>query len=446
MLWNNKVIWSEGMFLQPQHLQQHDRYLERLIEGRTRPVTGYFWGFAALAVDEAALALGKVAITAARGILPDGTPFDFPAEDAAPTPLDFPADTKDEVVVLAVPLRRVGNLEVDLEGTDEARLTRYVSADVNVTDNTINAEQPAIVQVANLRLKLMLRRDVTDAYATIGVVKITERRADNQLVLDKAYISPSLTLASNGLLTGFAREIHGLLHQRGEALSVRLSQPGRGGVAEIADFLLLQTVNRFEPVFKHLNDAAPALHPEHLFSQCLMLAGDLCTFSKENRRPGDYPAYVQDDKQFCFAPLINDLRRSLSMVMEQSAIPIELQDRKYGVRVAVVSDHELLRSAAFVLAVNAQMAGDVLRSRFPLQTKIGPVERIRDLVNLQLPGITLRNLPVAPRQIPYHAGFNYFELERNGDLWKQLQQSGGLAMHIAGEFPGLELEFWAIRG
>jgi type VI secretion system protein ImpJ len=30
-------------------------------------------------------------------------------------------------------------------------------------------------------------------------------------------------------------------------------------------------------------------------------------------------------------------------------------------------------------------------------------------------------------------------------MWKQLETSGGLAMHIAGEFPGLELELWAIR-
>jgi type VI secretion system protein ImpJ len=30
-------------------------------------------------------------------------------------------------------------------------------------------------------------------------------------------------------------------------------------------------------------------------------------------------------------------------------------------------------------------------------------------------------------------------------MWKQLETSGGLAMHIAGDFPGLELEFWAIR-
>jgi type VI secretion system protein ImpJ len=55
-------------------------------------------------------------------------------------------------------------------------------------------------------------------------------------------------------------------------------------------------------------------------------------------------------------------------------------------------------------------------------------------------------MPVAPPGIPYHAGFAYFELETRGsDLWKQLETSGGLAIHIAGDFPGLELELWAVR-
>ena len=66
-------------------------------------------------------------------------------------------------------------------------------------------------------------------------------------------------------------------------------------------------------------------------------------------------------------------------------------------------------------------------------------------VNVQLPGIPLKPLAVAPRQLPYHAGFTYFELERNSDYWKELRKSGGFAMHVGGDFPGLELELWAIR-
>ena len=92
------------------------------------------------------------------------------------------------------------------------------------------------------------------------------------------------------------------------------------------------------------------------------------------------------------------------------------------------------------------MPTEDLRQSLPLQIKIGTVEKIRDLVNLQLPGISLRALPVAPRQIPYHAGLVYFELDRSGDAWKELAASGGFALHLSGEFPGIKLELWAIRG
>jgi len=50
-----------------------------------------------------------------------------------------------------------------------------------------------------------------------------------------------------------------------------------------------------------------------------------------------------------------------------------------------------------------------------------------------------------PRQLPYHAGFVYFELDQSNKLWPDLRNSGAIAMHVAGQFPGLALEFWAIR-
>jgi type VI secretion system protein ImpJ len=442
MSWESKVIWSEGMFLQPQHFQQHDRWLERLIEARARPTTPYAWGFTVLELDEAALAMGKVALAAASGLLPDGTPFDFPATHVAPVPLDIPPGMRDGLIVLAVPLNRRGARETEPGDAEPGSLARFDVANVDVPDVTDAGSAP--IQVGQLRLRLLPATTGTDAYACIGVVRVIERRADNTLVLDRAYIPPTLATRSSRALTSHCEELYGLLHQRGEELAGQLGQPGHGGVAEIADFLLLQTVNRYQPVFAHLVQVAP-LHPERLFTAMLALAGDLATFSRDNRRVPNYREYRHDDLEQSFAPLMADLRAALSMVLHRSAVAIPLQDKKYGVRIAVLPDRTLLKSASFVLAVNAQMPSETLRARFPGHVKIGPVERLRDLVNLALPGIGLRSMPVAPRQIPYHAGFNYFELERSGELWAQLERSGGLAMHIAGEFPGLELEFWGIK-
>jgi type VI secretion system protein ImpJ len=444
MTWHNKVMWTEGMFLQPQHFQQNDRYLAQLIAARFNAVTGHGWGFSTLAVDEAALLQGKLALQGAQGVLPDGTAFAVPAHDPAPPALDVPADVRDELVVLAVALARPGVAESDVEDESPAMPPRYHASEIEVGDSQAASLRNAPIQIGRLNLRLLLARDANEGFSHVAVARIVERRADGRVVLDAQYIPPTLHAVENLQLDGFLREVHGMVHQRAEALAARLAQPGRAGVGEIADFLLLQVCNRIEPLLAHLRQL-PVLHPEHLYATLVSLAGDLSTF-REKRRPPDYPAYRHDDLATCFRAVISDLRQSLSMVLEQTAIPIELQDRKYGVRVAIIPDVELQRSAQFVLAVNAQIASEALRARFPAQTKIGPAERIRDLVNLQLPGVPVRPLPVAPRQIPYHAGFSYFELETRGnELWRQLESSGGLAMHIAGDFPGLELEFWAIR-
>ena len=100
MTWHNKVIWTEGMFLQPQHFQQHDRFLARQAHLRFSITQPYGWGFMSLALDAASLTLGKIAIAGAHGVLPDGLVFDIPGQDAAPPALDVPADARDELVVL----------------------------------------------------------------------------------------------------------------------------------------------------------------------------------------------------------------------------------------------------------------------------------------------------------------------------------------------------------
>lgn len=442
MAWQSKVVWSEGMLLQPQHLQQHDRYLETQLEARVGALRPYAWGLARLEIDQQQLALGKLALRALGGVLPDGTPIGAPGDDDLPLPIDIPLDARDLTVVLALPTRRHGAFEVDdRPGLDN--LARHRSADHEAWDSN-GLDSSAQMSVGKLRLRLALASEVADAWVTLGVARIVERRADNRVVLDPAYCPPVLEVRAAPALGSFLDELLGLLHQRGEALAARLVQPAAAGAAEIADFLLLQLLNSSQPLVAHLAGMT-GLHPETLYRELVRLAGELSTFTRTDKRPPPYPIYRHDALEQSFAPLMLDLRRSLSTVMDPHAVPIALEERQFGIRVAVLPDRSLLRAATFVLAVQAQMAPETLRSSFPPQVKIGSVETIRDLVNLQLPGIALRPLPVAPRQLPFLAGYTYFELDRGSDYWQQLASSAGFAMHIAGSFPGLQMQFWAIR-
>ena len=441
MSWRAKVVWSSGMFLQPHHFQQETRYIERLVDARTRCVTPFAWGFSELEIDEGLLSLGKLGLTRAAGLLPDGTPFSMPLLDPLPPPIEVPADVKGELIYLALPLQRQGLNEVDFSGTDE--LCRFEAAEENVRDNTDASDEPATIQTGRLRMRFVRAKEATEAYALLGIAFVAERRSDGQVTLERSYIPPQVAIEATAQLSASASLLHGLILQRAQALAGRMGQLGHG-VSELADFLMLQTLNRNEPIFSQ-HTAVPNAHPKELHRDCLRLAGDLATLASSTRRPPEFPPYRHDDLNACFAPVFAELRRMLTAVLEQNALQIELVDRTHGVRTAVVNDLELVRTGSFVLAVNAQVPGEQLRQRFPAQTKIGPVDKIRDLVNLQLPGIGLRSLPVAPRQLPFHAGYFYFELDRSGELWRAVSTNGHVAMHIAGDFPGLELELWAIR-
>ncbi len=440
---NSKVVWSEGMFLNPHHFQQQERYLEGLVDGRISSIGAYGWGFEEFDIDQKMLGLGKISMLQGKGVMPDGTPFDFPATDQPPPVIDLAEGTQDAIVYLCLPVSRQGTVNFAAEGSTQS-LARYVSVEQEVRDVSNDSGDTVTIDVGNLNLRLLLETDDLSGYVCIGMLRIAEMRDDKNVALDDTYIPTCLDCKKSVQLSGFLSEIISLLHSRGEAIAGRLADASRGATAEVADYMLLQLINRYEPNARHMAQVN-GLHPVDLFAQIVQMVGELSTFIASSKRAEIFPAYLHDDLQASFAPVITTLRNSFSVVHEQTAIALELVDKKYGIRVAEIVDRSLIGTATFVLAAKADVTEETIRNHLPAQIKIGPVERIRQLVNAAMPGVALKPLPVAPRQIPFHTGYSYFQLEPKSDFWNELKHSGGFAIHVGGDFPGLILEFWAIR-
>lgn len=492
---HHRVIWTQGLFLQPQHFQQQARHQDAQLDARIRAAQPLAWGFEQLQIDEAQLALGRIALLQARGVMPDGTAFDMPGHDRLPPALELPPDIGGDLIVLALPLARSGVDEVDWReawppdaaarvagaeggtaaggpgghGGAVAGLSggpsgaafgaaglqamaapvgagpcRYEVVEATLADATAAADEPEPVQLAAPRLRLLRARDAAQGWAALGLLRVLERRADGTLVLDRGWIAPQLRLDASAALAQLALRIHTAVRQRARTLAAQMGQLGTG-VSEVAEFLMLQTLNRHEPGLRQIA-AAPSVHPWQLHQALLPLAGELATFDADGQRlPRDYPAYRHDDLQASFAPLEAHLSEMLSAVIQRQSEPIELRLHKSGVRSGVVQDPDLLRQASFVLAVRAQVPAEQLRSQFAALAKLAPSDRLVELVRHNLPAIGLRNLPVMPRQLPLHAGSHYFEVDRHGELWQQIARSGQLALHVPDQFPGLEVELWAIR-
>ncbi|MFC4729756.1 type VI secretion system baseplate subunit TssK [Coralloluteibacterium thermophilus] len=445
MTQNNKIVWSEGLFLRPQHMQQQERYLERFVGLRADALRPYPWGLSELEFEPDLLAVGKLGLRRARGVFADGTPFSMPDDDPLPAPLEVDVNCRDQVVYLTLPLRSPSQPESAWPDAPADRLYRFRVRETGATDASGSTEESVPLEVGGMSARLLPQSQPLEGLTRIPVARIVECRADNRVLLDDAFVPTALACQAAPRVATFLVELLGLLHQRGEALANRVALTDRGGAAEIADFLLLQVVNRWQPVVAHWA-AAPLLHPEDLYRAFAALAGELATFTAPGKRLPALPPYRHEALQESFEPLFAALRGSLSAVLEQTALPIPVQKRKFGVWVAVVPDPGLVDSAAFVLAAKAEMPTEELRRQLPPQAKIGPVEKIRDLVNLQLPGVGLNPMAVAPRQIPYHAGYVYFEFDTQSPLWRELRTSGGIAFHFGSEYPGLDLQLWAIRG
>lgn len=443
MAFQDKVIWTEGMFLRPQHMQQQDRYVDAQFRERNRLLQRYGWGVKTLSIDENLLSQGVFSITKCSGVLADGTLFHAGSAYGKPLTLTLTESIQDQNICLALPIMLPGSDEADLEGNDES-LTRYQKKELEVRDSNLGHGKLARLNTGSLRFKLILESEMTGDFSRIVVAKVREVSGEGEVILDEEYIPPCVDVKAVAPITQALNEVIGLLNHRAEALASRLTKNTRTGTSEVADFLLLQLVNRYVASFQHWQKAAN-VHPEQIFLDMVCMAGEIATFTHKEKRSTDLPTYKHDDLKRCFALLMGELRQSLSMVFEQTAIALELQERNYGVKVAPIQDRRLLDDATFILSVKADWPKDVVTSRIPTVVKAGGVEQLRELVNLQLPGIRLIPMPVAPRQIPYNAGYSYFQMEKSTENWSHLRKSGGFAFHFSGDVPGLELEFWAVK-
>lgn len=442
MSFKDKVIWSQGLFVQPQHFQQQSRFVEAIVTDRCDKMRSYDWGVSELRFDDELLAQGKLRIARCKGRFPDSTPFTIAETDRKPGLRDI-AEIQNAEVFLCLPLKRLGSTEIEF-GAAEEGIVREIAEEIEVRDSISGASGSARLHVAKLNLRLMLEHENRSEYTSLGVARIVERRPDGQIVLDTNYVPAALTLLAAPKIKRHLEEIIALLNHRAEALAHRVSD-GSTSAAEVSDFLFLQAINRYLPLLDHLS-AAPAVHPEDLYRLLVQIAGEFATFTRTGRRPASIAPYDHDNLQATYQNILVEMRQALSIILEQNVSQLPVQARKFGVYVAQISDPTLVRHANFILAAKASVSDEVLRRQLPMQMKIGPVEKIRDLVNLQLPGVAFRAMPAAPRQLPYHAGYTYFELDRNSELWSSLYNSGGFAFHCGGDFPNLELELWAIKG
>ena len=436
-----RVIWSKGTFLTPQHLQTQDRFLESTLQFQFQALRTWTWGFTRLIIDQDRVADGQISVSEAAGIFPDGLPFDIPNADPAPPSRFlhdvFEPDQKSIDVYLAIPDQRQRGINVSLEREGGSRYR----ADVAMfrDENTGMGERP--VQVGRKNFRLLVEGESREGSAVLRLANV-ERTDSGVLRLNPRFVPPLLDIACSSYAVSILRGLLEVLVAKSGAISGLRRQKNQSladfTASDIANFWLLYAINSHLPLLKHLYDSQHA-HPESLYESMVSLAGTLTTFSS-TVHPRDLPPYQHEQ----LGPMLGDLEQKLRLLLETvvptnfRSLPLKLVER--SVYATALDDDKYLEGTRMYLAVSADVNEGELIKGVPRLAKVCSATHMDTLVRQALPGIQITHLPAPPTAIPVKLKYQYFSLNQSGAAWEAVCRARNLAVYMPSEFPNPQME------
>ena len=439
------VLWNKGAFLQPQHLQSQDYYLDSQLKFAMDAMVGYPWGFRSYTVDPVRLAGGYFSLASASGIFPDGLVFDIPRSDYEPEPRPIEGafeEGQDTVtVLLAVPHYRAGAINVSF-GDKAGANTRFTADVLELRDETTGRNEKP-VQIARRNLCYLFPRDDQSGYSILRAARILKK--GDRFELDRRFIPPLLHVAASSYLMSMLREVTGILSAKSQEHAQ--NRRGRGnGLVEVspgmdtAAFWLHYTVNQHYPVFRYMLNN-PGLHPQQQFVQMLSLAGALTAFTLKTD-PNDLPVYNHDKPGAPFAQLDTMLRDLLETAIDKQfvALPLKQADQKYLYSVFIPEDRFLNGTRVFLAIKSEARPGHGIKAS---ELRMAATGQIQAIINNAYSGVRL--LPVGreaiPTTIPMKLGYQYFQVDTNSEFWQGVTSTQSLSVFVSHliEQPVMEL-------
>jgi len=436
------VIWTRGTFLNPQHLQIQDRFLENSLDFQLQALHFRAWGFRSLQIDHAQLAGGLFAVSQASGIMTDGLLFEIPASDAAPPPRPlaphFDPDQTTLDVYLAIPSYREGGFNIASQRRDAD--TRYRAEVEMVRDeNTGQNEKP--VRVARKNFRLLFEGENREGFSSLRIATV-EKGASNLFHMQPRFVPPLVDFRANEYLTSIARRLLEVLSSRSTALAGMRRQKNQTladfTAADIPAFWLLYTINSALPEFRHMFEARGG-HPEQFFHAMLSLAGALTTFSTKVH-PRDFPIYDHDNLGACFTNLDEKLRLLLETVVPSNFVSLPLKLVNPSIYATSIDRDDYLQNTRMYLAVKAETSQADIIAKVPYLVKIASADLVEHLVQRAVPGVLLTHVPAPPTAIPAKLGYQYFSLTPGGVPWESIAKSRNLAAYVPADFPNPVME------
>ncbi|WP_299490756.1 type VI secretion system baseplate subunit TssK [uncultured Shewanella sp.] len=436
-----KIVWSEGMFISPQHFQQQERYIESYIKNYHHYYHNSDAGIFDIDFDSDLLKIGKFGLRSSSGVFPDGTPFHTDYEMV----IDIPDDAMGKLIYLALPIYRLGVQDVTFEANSG---TRHRSMMQPIFDSSRQDSEAEEVELSILNICLKMEGEDLEDYSVIEIAKIKEVKIDGGVILDQTYIPPCLRIKISDYILTSLKEIHADLVSHGQNLSNKLSVDNSIKADQIvaSDYIMLQTIARWTPqVYFWMN--TDKLAPQNLYYDLCIMAGEFSALN--SKLLSDFHHFNCRDLFPLFSQLFGDIKILLRQGRESSVTILNwdetLFDKRRLLRIKVM-DSVLYSSSRILLAVSCSLGMVETSKQFIASTKLGGNSRIAELVRNSVSGIAMTALPFAPNELKARANKAYFELDTDSPYWHEIvRKDEPIALHLNEKIKDFEIEMIFIR-
>jgi type VI secretion system protein ImpJ len=441
----DKVAWSEGVLLRPQHFQQLDRYHESLVAARLDAIDALNWGALHIELDERALQQGVVALSAFEGIMPDGTPVlvDAHGGQAAPKPRPLephllPAQSS-VLVLLGIPHERSGVTNY----TEDGDQLRYALCTRKVPDSARD-DRHAEIHLALPNLVLLFGDESRDGFSALPIARVVRNESGSPVFSD-SFVPPCLRIQCSSaivrrlehLLTGMISRFRVLREAR------RITGENRVefNAADVTRYLQLHALNGMLPSIFHLAHARQA-SPRAAFLLLTQLAGQLATFAPDGdmTTPLDFD---YTDLETSFGVVFDLCERLLCALDTERYVACQLKLQTSGRFYADLSDVRLEGCSRFLLGIDSKQARALVVQELTQRAKLASHGDIDFVLSRNVSGIRVASCERSPTELPTRPGLTYFTLPMPEDdvYWKHVRKDRNLVVWLP---PALEAEQCAV--
>lgn len=441
---NNKpVFWHQGLFLQPQHFQQAERYQQSMLYPYHAFQQPHFWGVCSLEMQSSSLNHRTCEIEKGEFIFPDGTFISVP-DNGVVTPRSFESEWVDPdkpfTIYLAIHKYNkfadnvtVVNEIIDLNDIN----TRFVSTSnpENVKDMYIDGPD---AQVKFLRhvVKIVFdnEKDDMNDYELIPVAQVI--RDGDAIMYNRHFVPPTVTLNAVPELARLVKDIRDEIMGRALQLSSYKApvHAKKGFDANLLRYkMALQSLSRFVPRLFHISECGN-VHPWIVYGVLRELAGEVSTFTDRVTVLGEtssgerlMPYYNHNDIGNCFSSASSLITQLLNEITIGPQYLVEMTRDNVAFS-ADVPNEFFTEHVDFYLIVNTVESFEQAQQSLLTAAKLSSRDTVEVLVERSLPGVGMIYMPAPPPGLPRRPNSYYLRLDSHDDQWSSVTRQQNVSL------------------